>query len=998
MPGVHTIPPDQPFVDVLVRGLLEWDADRLADALVLLPSRRACIAVRDAFLRATEGRPLLPPRLQPIGEAMGEELFFDPSLALDLPPAMAATQRLAILTRLVVAQGLTFEQSVRLAGELAGLLDELANEDVSLDALTSIVPAHLAEHWQKTLAFLEIVGRAWPEILHDRQRLDAAEYRNRLLAAAGRKLSQDPAMPVVAAGMNGSIPAVARLLRVVARLPQGHVVLPGLDLALDEKDWRALGASHPQWSLRRLLELMEVHRSQVTLWGHADKPAGDATTARFDLWREVMRPAETSEAWVRGVPLSTSATKNVTMVEHPDLTAEAVDIALRIREALEVPGRRIQLVTSDRNLARRVAAELNRWGVRADDSAGIPLDQSPPGTLLLLAAHMVTEDAAPVRLLSLLKHPLAAGGLPPGELRRHARALERAVLRGPRPTGGLAGLIALVRARAAEDAWRSPVPAEDMLRFLEKLDTDAHDLQALMQQEEAPFADLLEAHLTFVERLAADEAGAPEELWSQEAGRALHGFVGELREAAGDLGVIPCSAYPAILAVLLGQESVRPQRPAHPRVAILGQFESRLSEADLVLIGGLNEGTWPRGAENGPWLNRQMRRELGLPPVEQAIGLAAHDLVMCAMAPEIVLSRAHKDQAGAPTLPSRWISRLKAVLQASGLTASVLPDRSRARWVQGLDLPTAPVWPQAIARPRPSPPPEARPREYWATHLQELVQDPYRHYARRILKLRELDAIDTDPGPAERGQIIHSAVEAFLERFPTGRLPADAEAQFLEIGRALFATYRDEPRIQVVWWPRFREVATWFVATERERRFEAARILTEISGELSLGGASGSPIRIRARADRIEIGHDGTIAIGDYKTGVLPNPKDIRQGTAPQLPIEAAIALAGGFADVEGRQLAGISIWGLHGGDPAGVLVDPTISRQKVAITPEGLGLAARGWLERLVEYIDDPTTCYEAVPRPEIARMGDAYDHLSRVAEWFGNEAARSDAQEVKE
>jgi ATP-dependent helicase/nuclease subunit B len=441
----------------------------------------------------------------------------------------------------------------------------------------------------------------------------------------------------------------------------------------------------------------------------------------------------------------------------------------------------------------------------------------------------------------------------------------------------------------------------------------------------------------------------------------------------------------------MGQQSVRPQRPSHPRVAILGQLESRLNLADLVLIGGLNEGVWPRATDTGPWLNRDMRKQLGLPPAEQAIGIAAHDFVMNAMAPHIVLSRARKDQSGAPTLPSRWLSRLTAVLRANDLMADVMPEPARAIWVAALDKPALPIWPQPISRPRPNPPAAARPRSYWATHLQELVSDPYRHYARRILKLRELEPLDADPGPMERGQIIHAAIEEFLLRYPSGPLPEDACDVLLAIGQKVFDIYRNEPRIAVVWWPRFRQIAAWFVDMEGQRRRDVARVLTEIEGELRLAASPGSAaeIRIRARADRIEIGKDGTLNIGDYKTGALPSATDVRSGAAPQLPIEAAIALAGGFDGVNTTKLASLSLWGLRGGDPAGLLMDPTLKRDKAELSAEELARRAREWLERLAHYLEDPATTYDAVPKPAIARRDDGYEHLSRVAEWYGSDTA---------
>ncbi|SNB65248.1 ATP-dependent helicase/nuclease subunit B [Arboricoccus pini] len=988
MSNVYTIPAHQNFIPTLIEGLQDRLGDDLARALILLPSRRACIAVRDAFLAGAEGRAMLLPRLQPVGEAAIEDVALDPAAAWTLATPIAPIARLTTLTRLVAAQGLTFEQAVRLAAELAKLLDELATEDVPIERLRDVVPAHLAAHWQESLRFLDIIGVAWPALLAARQMVDPASYRNQLLSAITERLRDHPPRhPVVAAGMNGSIPAVARLLKVIAATERGSAVLPGLDLEIDSSDWLALGPGHPQFALRKLLGIMEVPREDVTPWLAPDKAPPEARIERLNLLRQALRPAESSEAWAGSRLNGPKALEGMTLSVSGDLNGEAMELAIRIREALEIPDRKVALVTSNRHLARRVAAELSRWGIIADDSAGVPLDQSPPGTFMLLAAHMVAESAAPIRLLSLLKHPLAVAGQPKGELRRIVRAMERSILRGQRPASGLEGLIDFAKAHEPSEASSDTLQA--IITVLESLATHAKPLQALMKSEQAAFVDLLKAHLALSEWLCADETGDPTELWSHEAGRTLNLFVAELFEAAPDLGIIATSAYPAILAVLMGQETVRSQRPGHPRVAILGQLESRLNSADLVLIGGLNEGVWPRSADSGPWLNRDMRQQLGLPPAEQAIGIAAHDFVMNAMAPEIVLSRANKDQAGAPTQPSRWLSRLTAVLRANGRLEEITSDKKYAYWTSSIDAPKGIAWPAPIRRPSPRPPVKARPRVYWATHLQELVRDPYQHYARRILNLRELDPIDAEPGPLERGQVIHAAIDRFLREYPTGQLPDDAQERLLAIGRTTFATLAAEPRIAVLWWPRFKAIAEWFVTQERERRGVVARVLTEIEGEIVIPSANGElpGIRIKARADRIELGKSGAISIGDYKTGVLPSNTDIRTGRAPQLPVEAAIARSGGYPGIEGEDLAELTLWGLRGGEPAGEIVNPTMSSRKAIMTADELAGRARNWLERLTAYIEDPLTSYAPTPRPEIARRGDGYEHLARLGEWYGTD-----------
>jgi ATP-dependent helicase/nuclease subunit B len=978
MASLYTIPAHRAFADALVSGLLADDPQRLGATLLLLPSRRACLVVRDTFLRLSEGRPLLLPRLQPIGEPEGEETALLAEDELDLPPAITPLHRQLLLTRLVLARGdVAHEQAVRLAGELAAFLDETQAEDADLGRLDALAPADLAEHWQKTLAFLKLVRDGWPARLEALGRLDPALRRNRLLdAVAARWRVLPPPHPVIAAGTLGSLPAVARLLAVIARLPDGAVVLPGLDTGMDEAAWREVEASHPQFALKRLLAVVDVGRGHVRLW---PEPAAAGPVERAELLAEVMRPAATTEAWQSLPPPPPAALRGLTLTEAPDLAGEAIEIALRMREAAETPERRATLVTADRNLARRVAVELRRWGIELDDSAGVPLDQSPPGSFLLLAAHLLADGSSPVQLLATLKHPLASGGMGQGEFRRRARALERALLRGPRPGGGLAGLVEILRRRDDGEPWPSPIAPAELAGWLETLVEAARPFTELAGGGSAPLPELLDAHLAFAERLAADATGDAEELWAMAAGETARRFVAELRDAGAALDPIPVSAYPAILAVLMAAETVRPSRPGHPRLAVLGQLESRLASADLVLLGGLNEGTWPRLPDADPWLNRAMRRELGLPPTELRVGIAAHDFLSAACAPEVVLSRARKDEAGTPTTPSRWLARLDAVLRSLDLRAEVDPRPHWRNWAQALDEPAGP--PRPVPRPEPRPPVAARPGRLWVTDVELLMRDPYQVYAKRILRLAPLDPLDADPGGAERGQIVHRALELFVRRWPE-ELPPDPFAALVDLAEELFEREGHRPQVRALWWPRFVSVARWFADEERRRRADLQRVRSEIEGRLGIAHARGT-LELRARADRIEAGHDGGLTVIDYKTGTAPGNREVRLGLRPQLVLEAVIARAGGFPGVDPTSIRGVEFWELKGGETPGRIAQPVDDAGAAA------DLALSG-VQRLAEHFADPATAYVPVPRPEIAPSFNDYDHLSRIDEWRGTERLR--------
>ena len=834
----------------------------------------------------------------------------------------------------------------------------MQTEGLGFDRLARLVPEDYAAHWQITLDFLAILTEHWPQILAEQGWMDGALRRNRLLEAqAAAWEAAPPAFPVIAAGSTGSVPATARLLSVVARLPQGRLVLPGLDKQLDAADRAALDQTHPQYGLMQLLDRLNLEPEAVAEWPDCRE------SPRRWLVAEAMRPAATSERWRHLTRRDTGAAlAGVHRLDCPGPREEAGAIALILREALETAGRTAALVTPDRGLARRVAAELRRYDIEIDDSAGRPLDLTPPGAFLLLTAQMVAEDFAPHATLAALKNPLAGGDMAAGAFRAQVRRLERAALRGPRPGPGIAGLIAAVGTRRDLAAW------------LDNLAAAAAPLIAQMRRPAAPLADLLRAHIAFAERLADDdrEAGAAR-LWRGDAGEAAAGLVADLAAAADALPPLAGHSYPGLLRGLMAAVVVRPSWGGHPRLAIWGPLEARLQHADLLVLGGLNEGVWPPETTADPWMSRPMRQDFGLPLPERRIGLAAHDFAQAFTAPQVVLTRAARVE-GTPTVPSRWLLRLDAVLRACGGPTD-WPQGDWLAWHDGLDRPARLL---KTAPPMPRPPLAARPRQLSVTAVETWMRDPYAIYAAKILKLTALEPIDADPGAADYGSFVHAAFDAFLKAHPAGPLPPDALALLLGLGRASFGEALARPGLWAFWWPRFERAAAWFVAHEATRRDQLTEACSELSGAIELSGPGG-PFRITAKADRIDRLADGSLAIIDYKTGEPPKAKEVAAGFAPQLPIEAAIAGLGGFPGIAERTVSRLLYWRLGGAEGG--------AERSAGDDPAGLAERALAGLTRLIRTFDDPDTPYAARPHPEHAPKYSDYLHLARVKEWLSGE-----------
>ncbi|MQX37539.1 double-strand break repair protein AddB [Roseospira navarrensis] len=987
-PHVYTIAPTRPFVDVLAAGVLDrhgGDPLRLADVTVLLPTRRACRMLREAFLRRGGGRALLLPRMVPLGDVDEDELALAGAPALgedlagmaDLPPAIPDLRRRLLLARLIQARPLgpdgappTPEMAARLARDLARLLDRVQTERLSFDGLAGLAPDRYATHWAITLDFLRIVTELWPGILEAEGALDPADRRDRLMAAQAEAWRRAPPPgPVIAAGSTGSIPATADLLAVVATLPNGTVVLPGLDRDMDPESWDALDWTHPQFGLRRLLARLGVARRDVPDWPTPDDgpapPPGAADRRR--LVAEAMRPAETVHAWHGTAPVPPDALEGIARVTCPGPREEAEAIALMMRETLETPERTAALVTLDRDLARRVAALLSRWDVRVDDSAGQPLAVTPPGAFLRLLAAAVASDLAPGPLLDLLRHPLAAAGWGLGGFRRTVRRLETRVLRGPRPPGGLGGLRRIARQRGAKDE-------SAVMRLLDTLETRLGPLLAMMGGPDVPPAALVHAHMEAAEALAAtrDEPG-PLRLWAGAAGETAAAFAAELTTATEGLPPMAPRHYPGLFDALMLGQVVRPPQGGHPRLSILGPMEARAWHADLMILGGLNEGTWPPAVEADPWMSRPMQAAFGLPAPEQRVGLSAHDFTQAMGAPRVALTRAERVE-GTPTVPSRWLLRLEAVATAAGLS-DAWAAAARGPWLDWADrlravTPAAPVPP-----PAPAPPVEARPTRLSVTRVEAWRRDPYAIYAQYVLGLEKLEDLDRPLDVRDFGTLVHAALERFREAWPT-TLPGDVEGELIAAGQAAFSEIRENAHADAVWWPRYLRTAAWIADQERTRAGALARVHVEVKGALDLTDTE-RPFTLTGTADRIDVLGDGSLVVIDYKTGLPPGKKEVAAGYAPQLPLEAAMLTAGAFPGVPAGTVSGLEYWRLRGA------VETPGEVRRITDDPETLAAEALAGLKAMVNLYARPETPYPARPVPDKAPRYSDYEHLARVAEW---------------
>lgn len=958
-PRILALPASAPFLDVLadaMTGALDVRDDpfALADALVLLPNRRAASGLIDAFARRLGGSALLP-AIRPLGDLDDDPQVWgaDP-IALNVAPAIEPTrQRMelaALIRRRDAASGGVEDpaRALALADELRKLLDSAAAADaVHWDQLATLVEeAELARHWEASAQFLKIIAEYWPERLRLEGLADPGARRSHLLRAlAADWQANPPQRPVIIAGSTGSLGATRTLMRVVAQLPRGAVVLPGLDTDLDDESWALVSDQHPQHALKQTLAALGVARGEIPLLA----PETAQGKARRVLMREALAPAEKTADWLKrladagGADFVKAGAQGVRLIEAATEDEEAAAIALLLREALE-RGRSAALATPDVALARRVEAKLARWDIAPAVSHGLPLRETAAGALVALLCELARDLTEPIALAALWKHPRVTL-LTDAEERA---AIEHMALRGPRRHRSFAELIALLAPKsetpsAAELAW-----IERLRARMGAIEIALEPLAFVMARETITLAEFADALTQAAELVALGEA------WAGRDGENAAELLREAIEQGAELGPLASAAAPRVLLRLMEGREVAPAPGGDPRVAIWGPLEARLQRRELMILGGLNEGVWPAPPGDDPFLSRGMRARLGLPSLDERIGLAAHDFAQLANAPEVVLTRALR-RNGSPTLASRWLWRLETLVKGAGETLALASDH--LAWARALDHPLAP---RASKVPRPRPPAGKRLKRLSVTQVETLIRDPYALYARRILGLEFLKPIGAQAGPAERGSAVHKAIERFEDGADHALLSDLLDEELRRAGVSPERRAAERARLMIS----VHALIAWFA----ERRAHGAKVYREEKGVLPIG-----EVELSGIADRIEIGPEH-VAILDFKTGAPATKKQVEAGLAPQLPLEAAMLARGAFKNVPAARASELIYWRFGNADPTPKPLDlDAMAEADKALT------ALKGLLERYAK-AEQP---FLSKPRVLLIKPYAEYDQLARRKEW---------------
>lgn len=964
-PRVFAVPNGVDFPRALAQGLIERSTSQPPEGLarvdVILNTARMMRRCRSLF---EEGPALLLPRMRLLTDLAREANL--QGLPPPLPPLRRRLELSQLIAKLLDAQpDLAARSSLYdLSDSLANLVDEMQSEGVSTEVIRNLDISDMSGHWARAQQFIGIVDQFID--LHS-DTVDVQARQRQMVENLIAKWRVDPPQhPVILAGSTGSRGTTHMLMEAIARLPQGAVVLPGYDFEQPPEVWTHLrdaltGEDHPQYRFAKLLSDLDMNPSQVRRWC-PDEPASPARNRLVSL---ALRPAPVTHAWMSEGPKLTQLDKacaDVTLVEAPNPRGEALAIALRLRQAAE-EGKTAALISPDRMLTRLVSAALDRWGILPDDSAGLPLQLTPPGRFLRHVAELFCRPLTADALLTLLKHPLTHDGSSAeagrGDHLRHTRDYELDLRRNGPPFPDAASFEAFGSTRDLTSGWIDWLSRN----FADQQVTDPLDL--------TDWVALLRARAEAIAAGSQVQAeGESGTLWEKKAGIEALKVFANLEAEAEHGGEMSARDFADLLSAILSQGEVRDRDTPYGSIMIWGTLEARVQGADLVILGGLNEGSWPEAAKPDPWLNRQLRHQAGLLLPERRIGLSAHDFQQAVAAPEVWLTRAARSDE-ADTVASRWLNRLTNLL--SGLPdqgGKAALDAMRARgqewldWAEALEQPTE--LPSA-PRPSPRPPVASRPRRLTITEIPRLIRDPYAIYAKHVLRLRPLNPLVQEPDALLRGTVVHEIFEDFIRDSleDPSRLTAD---HLIETARVLLERDVPWPVARLLWLSRIQRLAGDFILAEQSRQSRATPLKLEAVGEARLEPLD---FTIACRADRIDQDERGFLHLYDYKTGAPPSEAQQKK-FEKQLLIEAAMAEEGAFKEIGPAEVARAAFIGLGSNLKD---VPAPLSDQPPAKIWEELKQLIGAYFEQ-----DQGYSSRRMVHRDDIA--GD-YDHLARFGEW---------------
>ncbi len=890
-------------IDFLVEKIYNQYKDnpeKLSDIEIYTPTLRSAATIKESFLKLSASKAILLPKI----------ISFSELTDYTLPSAISKFERDFILTELVQKKDdIPANKAYALAQSLGELLDEFYYHQIPLTDLDKIVPDEFAQHWQKSLEFLEIITTYWPQICHEAGVIDIADYQSRVLRGLIQKWTDNPPThPIYAVGFTGGFKALNDFLKTISVMKNGHLILSNvIPTNLDD-----INELHPYFNVNKLCNINEIH------------PLSSAHTERLKFLLTALLPATNTSQWMTE-SFSTDVLKYTEMIECEDQNTESFIIACRLREVLEDENKTASLVTTDRNLARRVINQMRRWNIELNDSAGTPLIKSEAGIFLNLLGKYALSGQS-FDFLALLKNPLFTDHKSFDEIRPLVNKAEK-------------------EAR------------QNRKKIDFKLDTDLNPLRKLFSSpEKFQFSVFLNKHIeTAINLATSSDKDGKQRLFGNQIGQQLWDVIDEVRKYCDKIPPLTGEDYLLFLQKVLNQNSFRVSYKTFNRIRILGPIESRLYRSDLMIIASCVEGNFPQNIEAGFWLSRPMRKDLGLPLPEEKIGILANDFIHLMMANEVIITWSNKID-NSPTILSRWIQKIMALAEVQNIPIKKTNDELYFQFFK-MDTLSPSSRPIAYVKGVDTP------KQYSISDIKLLSTDPYGFYAKKILRLEKIPPMDEDIGAKEFGNAIHNTLKKYFETYSYDN-NVDV---IVELGKNELLKQGFNENNIFFWEEKLKKIAEFVIKTQSQ--IQTKPIFLEASETMPIQ-LENEQIFILGRSDRIDcLGKDITII--DYKTGNAPTKSSVNNLIENQLSIEGLIWLH----NHPDTQIKDLQYWQLKGGND---------NNKVISVISDELLNKASDFLYYILSYFNQELNCFPAWPdSKKIKNAYTDYKLLERISEW---------------
>ncbi len=964
---VYNIPPGSQFLENIAHGIFAKYGHNpllMSDIRIFLPNHRSCQKLRSYFSNQASDKAIILPKIHTIGD-IGEENFILKSQNNLTTPIQSFSKQYVMLANIIITwhkergEKIHYNQAINLAIELSKFASEVERQQISWQTLQQITPEDLAEHRQEIIDFMEIIFSLWPKELQKHKLADINTYKNDAILNLSQYWQENPIQtPVFIAGSTGSIKATASLIKTIASLPHGYVILPGLDKNVDANYWHNIQETHPQYNLKKLIEYINIQRDDIKIWPYINRVINrDVITA------EITRPANTNINW-HNIQIPQNEYDNIFILNTNNIPEEANTIAIILRETIEQPNHTAVLITNNKVLARYVENILKKWDIIVDNSHGNNLSSSSVCIFLRLIISLAENPSSLTSFLACVKHPFSCFGENKITITNILNNIEIKYLRGVKIIHDLSDILNLITNDTIS------------LNLSEKIVNILTSFTKLFKEKNVSFKHLLQEHIKLAEAMAStNTASGNTILWQNESGKQSLEFIKELMESADEIGVITPKQYLNIFDTLISGKIYHEKKNNTSRIIILSPIEARMLSFDTVILGDLNDGSWPQIPDTGPWMNRIMRKNFHLPSPDVQIGQSAHDFIQHLNSKRVIITRSKKS-GKSNTKPSRWLQRMETVYRAANISEERSNNIPYLYWARQLNSPTLIT---SIPPARPNPPLATRPHEISISMVEELIRNPYAFYAKQILKLKKLEELEAQAGPKEFGILIHNIIQQFTLNYKL--IDKANYASFLEdTFKNFIKSSNIQKAIENAWWPKFKIYAN--ILAEKASTWQGVEIYPEINGKMQTKLANGNIITLKCRADRIEIAQE-KIRIIDYKTSSeYPNIEEqALTGMLPQMPLQGLIAKSGGFCGIDG--MAEALIYWFIGTDRNGNLL---ISERNVFNTislEEGLAICEESYIKLLNTFFANQNAFLSA-PNPKMSPKYNDYEHLARNKEFM--------------